>query len=37
VNERGVEHADGPEGMYYIRDGIIVVPKNAIIPDGIVV
>ena len=28
------ENFDGPEGMYYIRDGIVVVPKNAIIPAG---
>ncbi len=32
VNDRGVEHADG-EG-YYIRGGIIVVPKGATIPPG---
>jgi glucose-1-phosphate adenylyltransferase len=25
---------DGPEGNYYIRDGVVVVPKGAIIPDG---
>ena len=35
VNERGVEHADGPG--YYIRGGIIVVPKGALIPPGTVV
>jgi glucose-1-phosphate adenylyltransferase len=35
VNERGVEHADG-EG-YYIRGGIIVVPKGGVIPPGMVV
>jgi glucose-1-phosphate adenylyltransferase len=35
VNERGVEHADGPG--YYIRGGIIVVPKDAVIPAGTVV
>jgi glucose-1-phosphate adenylyltransferase len=35
VNERGVEHADG-EG-YYIRGGIIIVPKDGVIkPDTIV-
>lgn len=37
LNEAGVEHADGPEGKYYIRDRIIIVPKNALIPDGTVV
>lgn len=35
VNERGVQEADG--GHYYIRNGIIVVPKGAIVPDGTVV
>jgi glucose-1-phosphate adenylyltransferase len=35
VNERGVEHADG-DG-YYIRGGIIVVPKGGIIQPGVVV
>jgi len=35
VNERGVEHADG-DG-YYIRGGIIVVPKGGVIPSGTVV
>lgn len=37
VNEAGVEHADGPNHTYYIRDRIIIVPKNAIIPGGTVV
>lgn len=32
VNEAGVQEAEG-DG-WVIRDGIIVVPKNAIIPDG---
>jgi glucose-1-phosphate adenylyltransferase len=31
-NEAGVLEADG-DG-YYIRDGLIVVPKNGLIPDG---
>jgi glucose-1-phosphate adenylyltransferase len=35
VNERGVEHADG-DG-YYIRGGIIVVPKGGTIRAGTVV
>jgi glucose-1-phosphate adenylyltransferase len=34
VNEAGIEAIDGPDGMYYIRDRIILVPKNALIPDG---
>jgi hypothetical protein len=32
-----VAEADGPDGMYYIRDRIIIVPKNGTIPDGTVV
>jgi glucose-1-phosphate adenylyltransferase len=32
VNAHGVDHADAPN--CYIRNGIIVVPKNAVVPDG---
>jgi glucose-1-phosphate adenylyltransferase len=35
VNERGVEEAEG-EG-WQIRDGIAIVTKNAVIPDGTVI
>ena len=35
VNEAGVQHADG-DG-YYIRNGIIIVPKEAVVRDGTVV
>jgi glucose-1-phosphate adenylyltransferase len=35
VNESGIEHADG-DG-YYIRDGVIVVPKDGVIRPGTVV
>ena len=37
VNEAKVLDADAPDGTYYIRDGIIIVPKNAVIQDGTVV
>jgi glucose-1-phosphate adenylyltransferase len=37
LNEAGVLEADAPDGSYYIRDGIIIVPKNAVITDGTVV
>lgn len=37
VNEAGVMEADGAIGAYYIRDGIIIVPKNSVIADGTVV
>jgi glucose-1-phosphate adenylyltransferase len=35
INESGVMNADGIG--YYIRDGIIIVPKNGVVPDGTVV
>ena len=37
LNEAGVTEADGPGGSYYIRDSIIIVPKNAVIADGSVI
>ena len=37
VNESGTEHADGEGSSYYIRDRIIIVPKNAVVKDGTVV
>ena len=37
LNEGGVTEADGPGGSYFIRDSIIIVPKNAVIADGTVI
>jgi glucose-1-phosphate adenylyltransferase len=37
VNRDNVETRDGENGCYYIREGIIIVPKNAVIHDGTVV
>jgi len=37
LNEAGVTEADGPGGAYFIRDSIIIVPKNAVIADGSVI
>jgi glucose-1-phosphate adenylyltransferase len=37
LNEAGVVEADGPGGSYFIRDGIIIVPKNAVITDGTII
>jgi glucose-1-phosphate adenylyltransferase len=34
VNSRGIEKEDGEDGCYFIREGIILIPKNAVIPDG---
>src|SRR5882762_8739514 len=37
LNEAGVVNADADDGSYYIRDGIIIVPKNAVVKDGTIV
>lgn len=37
VNEAGVVNQDGDGGAFFIRDGIIIVPKNAVVKDGTVV
>lgn len=37
VNHNNVENADGENGSFFIREGIIIVPKNATIGDGTVV
>ncbi|HTH51719.1 MAG TPA: glucose-1-phosphate adenylyltransferase [Pyrinomonadaceae bacterium] len=34
VNSQNVPEYDDPSGSYFIRDGIIIVPKNATIADG---
>jgi len=34
ANERMVQEFAAPDESYFIRDGIIIVPKNAVIPDG---
>ena len=34
INRDGIDKKDGENGCYYIREGIIIVPKNATIPDG---
>ena len=35
VNEAGVENAEGED--WVIRDGIVAIPKNGVIPDGTVI
>lgn len=37
LNESRVDNFDGPGGSYYIRDGIIIIPKNGVIEDGTVI
>jgi glucose-1-phosphate adenylyltransferase len=35
LNERGLNHADGDN--YFIRDGVLVIPNGAVVPDGTVI
>jgi glucose-1-phosphate adenylyltransferase len=35
LNEAGLVNHDG--GHYYVRDGVVIVPKSAIVPDGTVI
>jgi glucose-1-phosphate adenylyltransferase len=35
VNRRGVKEDEGPN--FVIRDGIVVIPKGAVVPDGSVI
>ena len=37
LNVAGTTYADGPNGSYFIRDGIIIIPKSAVIADGTVI
>jgi len=35
LNRGRIDNFDAPDRSYYIREGIIIVPKNAVIPDGV--
>ena len=35
LNEQGIRDFDG--AGYYIRDGIVIVPKNGVLPDGTII
>lgn len=37
INSRGIDKEDGPNGSYFIREGIILIPKNAVIPDNTII
>jgi len=37
LNEAGVVEADSEDKSYYIRDGIIIIPKNSVIKAGTVI
>ena len=34
VNKQGIESGESSDGLVYVREGIVVVPRDAIIPDG---
>jgi glucose-1-phosphate adenylyltransferase len=34
-NEKQIQHLDGPG--YFIRDGVVIVPKNGVVPPGTVI
>lgn len=37
INQNNIDHQDGENGSYFIREGIILVPKNAVIADGTII
>jgi glucose-1-phosphate adenylyltransferase len=37
VNKDGVESYDNSDGYYYIREGLVIIPKNSVIEDGTVI
>lgn len=37
VNQSGIENKDGEGGSYFIREGIILIPKNSVIADGTII
>ena len=37
INAQGLDQHDDPDGRYYIRNGIVVIPKNSEIPDNMVI
>jgi glucose-1-phosphate adenylyltransferase len=37
INRSGADSYDNTDGSYFIRDGLVIVPKNSTIPDGAVI
>jgi glucose-1-phosphate adenylyltransferase len=37
LNEKAAGNFDAPDGAWYIREGVIIIPKNGVIPDNTVV
>ena len=36
-NQHMEQHKDGEDGLYFIRDGIVIIPKNVVIQDGTII
>jgi hypothetical protein len=37
ASHQGQPDSEDPQGRWYVRDGIVVIPKNAIIDEGTVI
>ena len=37
INQEGADNRDSSDGSFFIRDGIIIIPKNAVIKDNTVI
>lgn len=37
INKENAENLDGPDGNFYIREGIILIPKGGTVPDGTII
>ena len=37
INRENIENKDDENGSYYIRDRIVIIPKNSIIHDGTII
>jgi glucose-1-phosphate adenylyltransferase len=37
INRSRMETFDSEDGSYYIREGLIIIPKNSVVPDGSVI
>lgn len=37
INRSRMETFDSEDGSYYIREGLVIIPKNSVVPDGSVI
>ena len=37
VNRARLDTYDSDDGSFYIRDGLVIVPKDAVLPDGTII